>query len=172
VIDVPRLDLAPELDTSDPAQISEDLRVLEAQRQSLLLARFDNDVAFAIGLRVRHLASSRSQSVSVDVHGRTGRLFFCAMPGTSPNNSDWLRRKRNVVRLFERSSYEVARDLASRGTDLVLRQGLPLRDYSAVGGCVPIQVRGAGIVGDIGVSGLADREDHDLAVEALIEFMR
>ena len=47
------------------------------------------------------------------------------------------------------------------------RYGLPLADYAAHGGCFPIRVKGAGVIGSMTVSGLPDRSDHQLAVEVL-----
>ncbi|MEI8057798.1 MAG: heme-degrading domain-containing protein [Actinomycetes bacterium] len=159
------------LDLSDRAQIERDLEILRQQHRALVFSRFDTEVALALGLYVRELSAERGLSVAVDIHGFGGQLFFSRMEGTSPNNENWLRRKRNVVRMYQRSSYEVGRDFALDGTSFEILEGLPLSDYAAVGGCVPIQVQGAGIVGDIGVSGLPDRDDHNLAVEALIAFL-
>ena len=47
------------------------------------------------------------------------------------------------------------------------RYGLPDADYAAHGGCFPIHVAGTGIIGAVTVSGLTQREDHNLVVEAL-----
>ena len=47
------------------------------------------------------------------------------------------------------------------------RYNLPEEDYAAHGGCFPIIVANAGIIGAVTVSGLTQREDHNLAVEAL-----
>jgi uncharacterized protein (UPF0303 family) len=164
---VPLLDPSDGVDLDDPEQIARDLDVLAEQQRTLQLDHFDHDVAWALGTYARELAVQRGLPIIVDIYGRTAQLFFTALPGTSPTNADWLRRKRNVVALFEKSSYAVGRGLAARGTDLQRQQGLAARDYAPVGGCVPIVVRGAGIVGDIGISGLAERDDHILAVEVL-----
>ena len=155
-------------DLTDPTVVAADLLVLAAQEATLLLPAFDADLAWTLGTRIRELAASRGQAVAIDVHGITGQLFFSAMSGTTPSNTDWIRRKRNVVRLFERSSYAVGRDLTATGATLQSPQALPERDYTPHGGCVPIRVRGAGMVGDVTVSGLPDRSDHNLAIEALL----
>jgi uncharacterized protein (UPF0303 family) len=44
---------------------------------------------------------------------------------------------------------------------------LPLADFAAHGGSFPLRVAGAGVVGSVTVSGLAQRADHELVVEAL-----
>ena len=39
----------------------------------------------------------RKVAVTAEVRRGKETLFFYAMPGTTPNNADWVRRKRNVV---------------------------------------------------------------------------
>ena len=45
--------------------------------------------------------------------------------------------------------------------------GLPLRDYASHGGSFPLTLIGAGCIGAVTVSGLPQRADHELVVEAL-----
>jgi uncharacterized protein (UPF0303 family) len=45
--------------------------------------------------------------------------------------------------------------------------GLPLRDYSTHGGCFPLLLAGTGCIGTITASGLPQRQDHALVVEAI-----
>jgi uncharacterized protein (UPF0303 family) len=52
-------------------------------------------------------------------------------------------------------------------TTLLERYGLPVAEYAAAGGSFPLHVEGAGIVGAVTVSGLPQRDDHELVVEAL-----
>jgi uncharacterized protein (UPF0303 family) len=61
----------------------------------------------------------------------------------------------------------VGLELAQRKTTLRERYGLEERDYAAHGGCFPLLLRGTGCVGTIAVSGLPQREDHELIVAAL-----
>ena len=46
-------------------------------------------------------------------------------------------------------------------------QGLPIADHATHGGAFPLVVAGAGIVGSVTVSGLPQRSDHELVIEAL-----
>ena len=78
-----------------------------------------------------------------------------------------MRRKRTAVELLQRSSYAIGRSLEKEGTSLEQKTGLPTRDYATHGGCFPIRVRGVGCVGTVTVSGLPQREDHAIVVEAL-----
>ncbi len=93
------------------------------------------------------------------------------MPGTAPNNLDWARRKRNVVTLMQRSSYAVGLQLQKDGTTLTELAGLPVREYAPHGGCFPILLRGTGCIGSIAVSGLPQRDSHELIVEVLAEML-
>jgi len=91
------------------------------------------------------------------------------MKGTSPNNSDWVRRKRNTVELMEISSYAVGLALELEKSDLQAKSGLPQRDYASHGGSFPIRIKGTGCVGVVTVSGVPQREDHAIVVEALAD---
>jgi uncharacterized protein (UPF0303 family) len=58
-------------------------------------------------------------------------------------------------------------ELEQKQSNLFERYGLPVADYAGHGGSFPLRVTGAGVIGSITVSGLPDRADHQLAVEAL-----
>jgi uncharacterized protein (UPF0303 family) len=53
------------------------------------------------------------------------------------------------------------------GASLFEKYGLPITDYAAHGGSFPIRMHGAGVIGSVTVSGLPQRADHELVVEAL-----
>jgi uncharacterized protein (UPF0303 family) len=150
-----------------PLSINDDLAKLAEQEHALVLPRFDNDVAWRLGTTLRDLASQRKFAVAIDVRRFGYPLFYCALEGTSPANSDWVRRKSNVVAHFLRSSYAIGLDLRQKKTDLLEKQGLPFSDYAAHGGSFPISVEHVGVIGSVTVSGLPQRDDHELVVEAL-----
>jgi uncharacterized protein (UPF0303 family) len=103
----------------------------------------------------------------VDVRRFGQPLFYAALPGTTPDNPEWIRRKSNVTSRFHRSSYAIRLELDEKKSSLFERYGLPVADYAAHGGSFPLRVLGAGVIGAVTVSGLPDRADHQLAVEAL-----
>ena len=150
--------------------IPEDLELIARQEAELRLPHFDYDTAWHIGLSLRDLAISRNQGIVVDIR-RFGQphqpLFYTALAGTTPDSARWVQRKINVVARFHKSSYHVGRLLELSGLSFTDRYNLPIEDYAAHGGCFPIHVAGAGIVGAVTVSGLPQREDHNLVVEAL-----
>jgi len=60
-------------------------------------------------------------------------------------------------------------DLQRKGSTLFEKYGLPLTRYAAHGGSFPVKVSGAGMVGCATVSGLPQRVDHEMVVEALCQ---
>ena len=150
--------------------LQEDIAALVKQEATLTLPAFTPDTAWLIGTTLRDLALERKTPLVVDVR-RFGQphqqLFYCALAGTTPDNQRWVARKINVVSRFHKSSYHVGRLLEQSGLSFNARYNLPEEDYAAHGGCFPIIVDNAGIVGSITVSGLPQREDHNLVVEAL-----
>jgi uncharacterized protein (UPF0303 family) len=150
--------------------IEDDIAAIVVQESTLMLHSFTPDTAWQIGTRLRELAIARQLSVVIDVR-RFGsphqQLFYCALAGTTPDNERWVRRKVNVVAHFHKSSYHVGRLLEQTGLSFSVCHNLPDADYAAHGGSFPIHVEGAGIVGAVTVSGLPQRDDHNLVVEAL-----
>jgi uncharacterized protein (UPF0303 family) len=147
--------------------LSEDLERIALQERELSLPRLDAQVAWQLGVRLRDLAEQRGLAVVIDVRRFGQPLFYAALEGTAPDNAQWVRRKSNVVARFHRSSYAVGLKLKAKSETLAEQQGLPLIDYSAHGGSFPLAVDGAGVVGSATVSGLPQRADHELVVEAL-----
>jgi len=149
--------------------IAEDLATITRQEAELLFTSFDYDTAWHLGLTLRDLALSRKQTIVVDIR-RFGQphqpLFYTALGGT-PDNARWVQRKSNVVARFHRSSYAIGLTLEQTNRTFAERYSLPDADYAAHGGSFPIRVASTGIIGTITVSGLTQREDHNLAVEAL-----
>lgn len=145
----------------------EDLAKIGEQERELALPRLDAEVAWDLGARLRALAHERGLAVVIDVRRFGQPLFYAAMEGTTPDNSEWVRRKSNVVARFHRSSYSVGIRERLKGVTLAESQGLPIADYATHGGSFPLTVSGAGVVGSVTVSGLPMRADHELVVEAL-----
>ncbi|MFY9852545.1 MAG: heme-degrading domain-containing protein [Terracidiphilus sp.] len=147
--------------------LSEDQERVAMQERELRLPRFDAQVAWELGTRLRTLAEERGLVVVIDVRRFGQPLFYAALDGTTPDNAEWVRKKSNVVARFHRSSYGVGLSLKAKSETLLEKHGLPVADYAAHGGSFPLAVTGAGVVGSVTVSGLPQRSDHELVVEAL-----
>lgn len=146
--------------------IAEDLSRIALQERTLQFPAFDEETAWRLGCRLRTLAVERNLTIVIDVRRPAQPLFYAALPGTTPDNAEWVRRKSNVVFRFHRSSYTVGLDLDEKQSSLEAR-GLPTADFASHGGSFPIRVANAGIVAAVTVSGMPQRADHELVVEAL-----
>ncbi|WP_375451930.1 heme-degrading domain-containing protein [uncultured Devosia sp.] len=143
-----------------------DIALIKRQEQELVLPAFDEHVAFALGSGIYQRAVAESLSLVVDVRSWDRQMFFAATPGTTADNAEWVRRKINTVRRFQRASYRM---VVERGGDAVFSDIVhaPASDYVIAGGGFPLRVRNAGIIGCLTISGLPGRSDHGVAVAAL-----
>ncbi|MGH9600359.1 MAG: heme-degrading domain-containing protein [Terracidiphilus sp.] len=146
--------------------LNEDLERVALQERELRLPRLDEQVAWELGARLRAMAVERGLGIVIDVRRFGQPLFYAALEGTTPDNPEWVRRKSNVVARFHRSSYGVGLTMKAK-SDSLENRGLLIADYASHGGSFPLHVEGAGIVGSVTVSGLPQRADHELVVEAL-----
>jgi uncharacterized protein (UPF0303 family) len=147
--------------------IPEDLARIALQEQELQFASFNEETAWSLGARLRSMAVARQMRIVIDVRRFGQPLFYSALPGTTPDNVDWVRRKSNVTARFLRSSYAMGLEMEAKQSNLFDRYGLPVNEYASHGGCFPLRVAHAGVIGSVTVSGLPQRADHELAVEAL-----
>jgi len=147
--------------------LSEDQERVALQERELRLPGLDARFAWKLGVHMRTLAEERGQAVVIDVRRFGQALFYAALEGTTPDHPEWVRRKCNVVARFHRSSYAIGLKMKAKKETLTEQQALPLADYATDGGSFPLAVAGAGVVGCATVSGLPERADHELVVEAL-----
>ena len=104
----------------------------------------------------------------VDVRFWDRRLFWFAMPGTTMDNEDWVRRKVKAVRRFHKSTYRLGREREATGRLLPPEAGPEaVAECVLAGGGFPLKVRGVGCVGAVTVSGLPERQDHEMVVAGL-----
>src|SRR5205807_1845162 len=146
-------------------------RCVALQEERLHFDAFDAATAWEVGLALKARAEAGKLPIIVDIRLVSMPLLSFALPGSAPENFDWARRKRNLVFRMHRSSYAIGRKLARDGKSLADLGGLSERDYAAHGGAVPILLKGTGCVGAITVSGLPQREDHRIVVEAMAKVL-
>jgi uncharacterized protein (UPF0303 family) len=152
----------------DPSLLDE----LEAQEVRLVFDRFDDDTAWALGTTLHDSASAAELPVAISVR-RNGRLlFFAALPGSSADNEGWLARKCAVVDRFGHSSLRVGEQFRVDGKSFDTDSRLDPSQYAAHGGAFPILLKGTGCIGTVAVSGLPQRDDHQLVVDAIEQVLR
>jgi uncharacterized protein (UPF0303 family) len=156
----------------DNAALEEDIRRLAEQERLLRLPRFGPEEAWALGVVVREIALARRAPIAIDISLRDRVLFHCALPGSTTDNAEWIRRKRNTVLRLWRSSYAVGRALALSGKTQEAAHMLPAADYAVHGGGFPLALEGLGCIGAITVSGVPQREDHRIVADGLAALLK
>lgn len=150
--------------------IEQSLALVKAHEELLVLERFDEDVAGALGQAAKARAQQQGKAIFVDVSRGAHTLFQLSMKGTTPANADFGLRKRSVVNLMHFSSITFWLH-NQNGFDFKGFMNLPEREYGSYGGSIPIRVENAGVVGSITISGLSDIDDHNFAVAVLAEHL-
>lgn len=146
--------------------IDHDLSRIAVQEELLRFDAFDLSTAWVLGKLLYDLASERRLGVAIDITLHSMPVFYVALPGSTPDNANWVRRKRAMVLRYLRSSYASGLELKKAGKT-VEDNGLSSADFAPHGGSFPINVIGTGCIGAVTVSGLPQRDDHDMVVEAL-----
>lgn len=152
--------------------IDRDLECIARQEAALHFDHFNLETAWEVGSLIQKMASSRKLGVVIDITLHSMPAFYAALPGTSADNANWVRRKRNLVLRFLTSSYAIGLQLQRQGQTVEQKWGLAPADFAPHGGSFPIHVRKTGVIGAITVSGLPQREDHALVVEALAIYLK
>jgi len=145
------------------------LDALLAEEQELQFPSFSADVAWTLGSHIYQRAKAASLPIAIEVSRNGQQLFFAALPGATPDNAEWIRRKRAVVQRFHHSSLYMSVEAEVKGRPFLQRYGLSEQEYAAAGGGFLIFVRETGCVGAIVVSGLPQLEDHRLVTEEIRE---
>jgi uncharacterized protein (UPF0303 family) len=147
------------------------LKELQQQEIEIQFTSFTNDTALAVGMALLQEAKKHGKAVAIDITRSGQQLFHFAMEGTAIDNGEWIKRKNNVVRRFGHSSYYISTYLKNAGQTIEEKYLLPSSDYAAHGGAFPLIIRDVGVVGTITVSGLPQKEDHELVVSTLKQFL-
>ena len=158
---------------ADDGQVDEwpTLDDITREEAEVVLPQLTELMAYEIGCQAVDAALTDGLPIAIGLWRGERQLFHCALPGSTRDNDEWLRRKGRVVMRFERSSLYVARLCRDQETTLAERFALPPSRFAAAGGAVPLRVRGAGVVGWMGVSGLPQLDDHQFVMKTLRDYL-
>lgn len=136
------------------------------------LDRFDSSVCWKLGSIARDLSLERypTKPVVIDISLASGQVLFHSVTndGTSLDNDQWISRKKRTVLRFGKSSFYIGQKLRIKGQPMEDALFVSPIDYASHGGSVPIRIKGVdGVIGTLTISGLAQEEDHLLAIEVL-----
>ena len=147
--------------------IPHDLQAIAHQEHTLVFPQFHAEQAWQVGSQLREMALARDAAIVIDVRTFGRRLFYAALDGTTPDNARWVERKSRTVEHFRRSSYAMGLTLQQAGMTLAEKFSLDPAEFATHGGAFPVRVTGVGVIGSVTVSGLPQRDDHQMVVEAL-----
>lgn len=139
---------------------------LLAEEKSMTLPRFSRQDALSVGLDILKRAKQQPMPIAVEITINGLVVFRHFMDGVPKNSENWLMKKKNTVDLMSMSSLRFGAMLKERGLTLADRALDPAL-YAVHGGGYPIVLEGTGQIGSLCVSGLADRDDHQLILDAL-----
>ncbi|BCW72785.1 heme-degrading domain-containing protein [Arthrobacter sp. NicSoilB8] len=143
---------------------------LENEVAALHLSSFSQADALALGLVLVDLATQRSLPIAIDIRRNSHVLFHVSLPGATPDNDIWIQRKSSTTERYAEPSLLVGLRGRLGGGSLEDNGWFDQTRYASHGGAFPIFVKGTGHVATATVSGLAQKADHDLVVEALTVF--
>lgn len=146
--------------------------ILNKQEQQAQFQSFSEEIAFDLGSVVYGIARGKRAPVVINIRTSDRALFHAAMPGATPDNDEWVRRKSNVVLRYHVSSLQFGDSLALKGRVINPDMGIDLMNYAGHGGSFPIRVKKAGVVAAITVSGLPQLDDHRMIIEALDQYLK
>lgn len=149
----------------------------ELEEDAIALPSFTAENAWELGVLARQVTIEKfpSKAVVIDIATSTHQVLFHTVTkgGASPDNEQWVQRKKRVVLRFGRSSFNVGQQMRLKGSTLEKARFCPPADYADHGGCVPLRlVNSDAIIGTLTLSGLAQDQDHLLAIEILKEFKK
>ncbi|EED23346.1 DUF967 domain protein [Talaromyces stipitatus ATCC 10500] len=172
---------------------STDFNALTTLECSYTFPTFNASVAFDLGIALRNrilsLPSTQRKPAVISISTSNGNhILFQSVTesGTTPDNEEWVRRKRNTVLRFGSSTWAfrqkfLASSTPGQNVEALFAQGRGLKssvpggvpdDYAIHGGGFPIRVANVDqVVGVVVVSGLKQEHDHQVIVEVIKQFL-
>jgi len=147
------------------------IAALERQERELIFTQFNEQDAHALGESIRSAALARNAPVTIEIRTPTRRLYFSALPGSTPDNEKWAYLKTQTVFQCYNSSMLAGMKLEAEGRLQYPDALLPPDKYVLHGGAFPIRVRGAGLMAAVGISGFPSIEDHQLSTLAIAKMI-
>lgn len=144
-----------------------DIARIIAQEEQLVFEQFDEDVAAALVNHARCQEITAGTGVGILVKLWDRPVAFGATRGYSHHNYMWCHRKANTVRLVHKSSYRLVLERGDKPRLFDSSWAVEATEYAIAGGAFPISIKGAGMIGAMAVSGLDERDDHDVVVKAI-----
>jgi uncharacterized protein (UPF0303 family) len=154
-----------------------DLDAIAHIDNTLLFPAFTASTAWTLGSALRTKLLAFPQPCVIDIsltHGNHCLFHATTHSGTSPDNDEWVRRKRNTVLRWGSSTWFMHNKF--KGDEVSFREKFALGEkaggYAIHGGGWPLRVKGVeGIVAVVVVSGLKQEMDHGVITATVAEVL-
>ena len=144
----------------DRAEAQKALQACIADEQTYQFTSFSHRDAWELGHALVDACEKMGAPLAVEIEINHVIVFRYYPDGTGAYHEQWLRRKRNLVNLLEKSSQRAYYELEVNCEDQERDWRLPRSDYAACSGAFPIRIRGGSVIGVAAVSGLPDPGDQ------------
>lgn len=149
----------------------DDIEQIVQQEQALIFNAFDEKEAYRLGSAIHSIAVAEKLGIAIEIGLWDRRLFYAATVGTTADNQEWARRKFNTVRRLHAATYRLVLEQNRDDRLFPPHRALDAKEFALAGGGFPIRVKNVGAIGAIVVSGLPQRDDHNLVVRVLAEHL-
>lgn len=132
---------------------------------------FDFNSAWAIGSAIHQRASETHAPVAIEVFAFGQPLFLSALPGSSADNLEWMKRKRNTVLRLAHSSLYAGINYEQTGARMEHHPFIDQAEYCDHGGSFPLLTQSGAVFGAVSVSGLPSEDDHALVIHGISHYL-
>ena len=141
------------------------------EEEVLALPALSQEDALTIGQIAYEIGTTRNLAITIEVRLGEWTVFHASLPGSKPENDEWIARKARVVLASGHSTMHERVLSEETNVDWYEQHNLPEKLHAVHGGGLPLNVIGKGLVGILLISGLPQVDDHLLGVEIITEFL-
>jgi uncharacterized protein (UPF0303 family) len=141
------------------------------EEEVLALPALSQSDALTIGQIAYEIGTTRDLAITIEVRLGEWTVFHASLPGSKPENDDWIARKARVVLASGHSTMHERVLSEETNVDWYEVHNLPETLHAIHGGGLPLNVIGKGLVGILLISGLPQVDDHLLGVEIITEYL-
>ena len=139
---------------------------LAAQEEACRFESFTVGDAVKLGQLLSEISQAEGKSAAVQIEMGGFEVYRSMPEGTGRYNDLWMQKKKNTVKLMNKSTLRLWADMAARG--IQCQMSMVPGDIVCCGGGFPICLKDGTMVGVIAVSGPAgDQYEHELVVRAI-----
>jgi uncharacterized protein (UPF0303 family) len=141
------------------------------EEEVLALPALSQSDALTIGQIAYEIGTTRDLAITIEVRLGEWTVFHASLPGSKPENDNWIARKARVVLAAGHSTMHERVLSEETNVDWYEVHNLPETLHAIHGGGLPLNVIGKGLVGILLISGLPQVDDHLLGVEIITEYL-